>query len=108
MVTTASAAIRSITRDLDRSLKLAGEEAPVALESKYYLEKISNIKSIDDLLKNTRLFNFAMKAFGLDDLAYAKGLVRKILSDGIDDSTSLANRIADDRFLAFAKTFNFK
>jgi hypothetical protein len=107
MVTT-TATYRFIATHLDRSLAQKGAEKPVALETDYYLKNISNIKSIDDLLKNTRLFNYAMKAFGLEDMAYAKGLVRKILSDGVDDTKSLARRIDDDRFLQFATVFNFK
>ncbi len=107
MVST-STAYHLIANNLDRSLEIQSKQPSVALESAYYLKNIGNIKSIDDFLKDTRLFNFAMKAFGLEDMAYAKGLVRKMLTDGVDDSSSLANRIDDPKFLAFAKTFNFK
>src|SRR5690606_35411929 len=51
--------------------------------------------------------NYAMKAYGLEDMAYAKGMLRKVLTDGVADSTSFANRLNDDRFLEFAKTFDF-
>ena len=36
------------------------------------------MKSIDDFMKDTRLYNYAMKAFGLDDMAYAKAFMRKV------------------------------
>ncbi len=32
------------------------------------------MKSIDDFLKDDRLYRYAMKAFGLDDMIYAEGL----------------------------------
>ena len=48
-----------------------------------------NIKSIDDFLGNDRLFAFAMKAFGLEDMAYAKAFMRKVLTEGIDNNDSL-------------------
>ena len=35
----------------------------------YYLAKIGEVKSVDDFLKNDRLFRFAMKAAGLGDMA---------------------------------------
>jgi hypothetical protein len=98
---------RLLTRNLDRTLKLKAVEPVVALETKHYLETIPKIKSIDDFIKNTRVFNYAMKAFGLEEMAYAKAYMRKVLTEGITDSKSFANRLNDDRFTAFAKAFDF-
>ncbi len=105
---TTSATYRQITHNLDRTLSQTSAAKPVALETAYYLKTISNIKSIDDFVRNTRVFNFAMNAFGLADMAHAKAFMRKVLSEGIADSHSFANRLADDRFVAFARTFDFK
>jgi hypothetical protein len=102
-----STSYRLIASNLDRSLEVKAAETSVARESAYYLENIGKIRSIDDLLKNTRLFNFTMKAFGLEDMAHAKAYMRKVLTEGIADPKSFANRINDDRFLRFAATFNF-
>lgn len=98
---------RLATRDLDTTLSRKAQEKPVALETKYYLENIAKVNSVDDFLKDTRLFKFAMKAFGLDDLSHAKGLMRKVLSESPYDDKSYVNRVADDRFIDFATTFNF-
>jgi hypothetical protein len=105
---TTSATYRLIARDLDRSLEQKAAETSIARETDYYLENISNIKNVDDFIKNTRVFGYAMKAFGLEDMTYAKAYMRKILVEGIDDPNSLANRVADDRFLRFATVFNFQ
>jgi hypothetical protein len=104
---TTSATYRIITRDLDRSLEQKAAEKSIARETDYYLNNISNIKSIDDFIKNTQVFNYAMKAFGLDDMAHAKAYMRKILVEGVEDSGSFANRVSDERFLRFATVFNF-
>jgi len=104
---TTSAQYRAITSHLDRSLALKSAEKPVALETAYYLDNIGAVASIDDFLKDTRLFTYAMNAFGLGDMAHAKAFVRKILTEGIDDADSFANRLDDDRFLAFARVFDF-
>ncbi len=104
---TTSTTYRLITRDIDRSLAEAAVRPSVALESDYYLKHIGAVTSIDDFLKDTRLFTFAMKAFALEDMAYAKGFMRKILSEGVSAPESFANRLADDRFVAFARTFDF-
>ena len=106
MLTTA-ATYRYITKDLERSLALKSAEKPVALESQYYLKNINNIKSIDDLLKDTRLFSYAMTAFGLTEMGHAKAYMRKVLTEGVEDKKSFANRIDDQRFIQFARTFNF-
>ncbi len=105
---TTSATYRIIARDLDRSLEQKAAEKSIARETDYYLNNISNIKSIDDFMKNTRVYNYAMKAFGLEDMAYAKAYMRKVLVEGIEDPKSLANRVTDERFLRFAEVFNFE
>jgi len=97
-----------IANNLSRSLAQEAAKQPNAHDTAYYLKNIGNVKSIDDLLNNTRLFKYAMNAFGLGDLDYAKGMMRKVLTDGIDDPHSFANRLNDSRFAQFATLFNFK
>ena len=84
-----------------------GGEAAVARETEYYLANIGNVKSIDDFLGNKRLFTFAMKAFGLQDMTYAKAFMRKVLTEGVDNSKSFANTLSDPRYREFAQAFNF-
>jgi hypothetical protein len=104
---TTTTSYRLIARDMTRSLAQKAAEKPVALETANYMKQIGEIKSIDEFLKNTRVFKFAMTAFGLEDMAHAKGLMRKILTEGVADAKSLANRMNDDRFKEFATVFNF-
>jgi hypothetical protein len=106
MLTTA-VSYRMIARDLDRSLSTTADKAPVALETRYYLDHIADVKSVDDLVKDYRLFNYAMKAFGLEDMANAKAFMKKVVNDGVADPKSFANKLADPRFVDFVKTFNF-
>ena len=53
------------------------------------------------------LFSYAMKAYGLEDMTYAKGLMTKVLQGGTTSSTALANTLTDKRYLAFATAFDF-
>lgn len=96
-----------ITRDLDRSMEQVRETPQVAREVEYYRENIGNVKSIEDFVGDRRLFNFAMKAFGLADMSYAKALMAKVLEGGLDDADSLVNTLTDSRYREFAETFNF-
>ncbi len=106
MLTTA-ATYRMVANDLARSLDTTSKRPDVARETAYYLKNIGNVKSIDDFLGDDRLFAYAMKAFGLQDMSYAKAFMRKVLTEGIDDRRSFANSLADVRYREFAETFNF-
>ncbi|MGE3829798.1 MAG: DUF1217 domain-containing protein [Parvibaculaceae bacterium] len=107
MLTTA-VSYRMIASNLDRSLEIEANKPTTAREAAYYLDHIEDIKSIDDFMKDDRIFKFAMKAFGLADMDYAKAFMRKMLTEGIDSDDSFANQFADKRYRDFVKTFNFK
>lgn len=96
------------TNDIDKTIGRISEQADVSREVDYYLENIGDVKSIDDLISDTRLFNFAMKAHGLGDMSYAKAFMKKVLTEGISDSSSFANSLSDTRYADFAGTFNFE
>lgn len=98
---------RLIARDMPSSLKRVAEDNVVSRDTDYYLENISNIDSIEEFLKDDRLFNYAMKAHGLEEMTYAKGLMRKVLEGGTDDDDALANKFADPRYKEFAEAFDF-
>lgn len=106
MLTTALS-YRLIAGDLDRSLATTAKQPLVARETAYYLENIGNVKSIDDFLSDDRLFKYAMKAFGLKDMDYAKAFMRKALTEGVEDEKSFANKLADPRYREFVEAFNF-
>jgi hypothetical protein len=106
-VLSAAVSYRMITENLDRSLKNTADKPQVEREIKYYLENITKVKSIDDFLADDRLYNFAMKAHGLGDMAYAKAFMKKALTEGIDERRSFANTLSDPRYKQFVETFNF-
>lgn len=102
------ASYKLAVRDIDATVKQVGEQPQVSREVDYYLENIGNVKTIDDLVDDYRLFNFAMKAFGLQDMNYAKAFMKKVLTEGIASDSSFANSLSDKRYSEFAKTFNFQ
>lgn len=97
-----------ISGDITRSLTVTANQPAVRLESEYYLDQVSSIRSLDEFIADSRLFRFAMNAFGLGELAFAKGYMRKILEEGVDDPRSLANRTNDPRIAEFAQVFDFR
>jgi hypothetical protein len=101
------ASYQQIAKNIDRSLDTITRRADVRKDSDYYLSNIRNVKSADEFLKNDRLYNFAMTAFGLKDMIYGKAFMRKVLTEGIDGPKAFAVQLADPRFKEFAEAFNF-
>lgn len=96
-----------ITRDMQKSINRVEKQPVVERETKYYLDNISKVKSIDDLMADSRLYRYAMKAHGLEDMTYAKAFIVKALKEGIDNKESFANKLTDKRYRDLVETFNF-
>lgn len=96
-----------ITRNLQQSLTRVGQQADVAREAAYYKANIGKVKTVDDFMKNYRLYHYAMKAYGLEDMAYAKAFMKKVLESDLNDSKSFVNQLVDKRYREFAAAFSF-
>jgi hypothetical protein len=96
-----------ITRDLAKSLDRVESQPMVQRETEYYLANITKVKSIEEFVENDRLFRYAMKAHGLEDMAYAKAFMIKALEGGVADENSFANKLTDKRYAEFVKSYNF-
>lgn len=96
-----------IARDIDRSLSRVESQPMVARETKYYLENIAKVTSIEEFVSDYRLFSYAMKAHGLGDMTYAKAFMVKVLEGGVSDADSFANKLADKRYREFAQSYDF-
>lgn len=98
---------RLFSSNLERTLNSTAKQPQVARETEYYLANIEKVKSIDDFLGNDRLYRYAMKAWGLEDMTYAKAFMRKVLTEGVSSSQSFANKLSDTRYRQFATAFDF-
>jgi hypothetical protein len=96
-----------ISKDMTRSLTITATKPDVSRETAYYLTNIGKVTSIDGFLKDYRLYSYAMKAFGLSDMIYAKAFMRKVLTEGTSSINSFAIKLSDPRYRNFANAFNF-
>ena len=96
-----------LTRDFPRTLSNLSKQKPIATAAQYYQANIGKVKSVDDLMKDQRLFSYVMKAAGLEDMTYAKAFVKKVLLSDLNDEKSFANKLTDKRYVELAKNFNF-
>lgn len=97
----------TISNNLAKYQSITAATPSVSLQTNYYKANISKARSIDELVNNPRLFNYALTAFGLSDKISAKGLIRKVLQQGLTSPRALANTLNDPRIKAFAKAFDF-
>ncbi|TPW25789.1 DUF1217 domain-containing protein [Pararhizobium mangrovi] len=96
-----------VNSDLTANLRRTAREPIVAADTSYYRENIGSVHSVDDFVDDYRLFSYAMKAYGLEDMTYAKAFMKKVLTSDLSDKDSFANKLADPRYTDFAAAFRF-
>jgi hypothetical protein len=98
---------RMYTADMAKSVQRTLSDAQVSREATYYKDNIGKITSVDDFLGDQQLYAYAMKAHGLEDMTYAKAFMKKVLESDLTDTDSFARKLSDQRYVTFAKSFNF-
>ncbi len=106
MSTTLSAYL-TVANHLSQWRTIAAKAPEVQTATKYFEQNIGKATSGKQLVNNPRLFNYAMTAFGLGDRIYAKGLMEKVLQQGVTSKKALANTLNNSNILDFAKAFDF-
>ncbi len=76
-------------------------------DTDYFRENIADVKTAKDLVADRRLLSVALGAFGLGDDIGNKFFIQKILEDGTLETSALANRLSDKRYLELSKAFGF-
>jgi hypothetical protein len=99
---------RTISRNTDRYNAMIRNRADVKAQIAYFQANIGKIKTVDDFMKDDKIYRFVMEAFDLGSQTYAKGLIRKVLEQGVTDTDSLANRMSDKKFKEMATVLGFK
>ena len=78
-----------INRDMKTSISRVAQQGLIERQTKYYKENIGNVKSVDEFLNNYQLYSYAMDAFGLGEMTYAKAFMKKVLESDLNDRTAL-------------------
>ncbi|MCF6369807.1 DUF1217 domain-containing protein [Rhizobium halophilum] len=96
-----------VNRDMFKTLQRVATDQQVAREAQYYADNIGNVATIDEFMDDYRLYSYAMKAHGLEEMTYAKAFMKKVLESDLGDPNSYANLLTDDRYKNFAAAFSF-
>ncbi|AGB75317.1 MULTISPECIES: DUF1217 domain-containing protein [Rhizobium] len=97
----------SATKDMTSTLAGIAKQATVKSDQQYYDTHIGKVKNVDEFLNDYKLYSYAMKAYGLEDMAYAKAFMKKVLTSDLSNTSSFANKLTDSRYRQFAAAFNF-
>lgn len=103
----ATVGYKLVESTLDKQIATFEKSGSAKVEIDYFRKHIGKVESADDLVKDYRLFRFALSAFGLDSQINSQGLMKKVLGENWVDDRSLANRLADPRFREMAKAIDF-
>lgn len=95
------------TKDMASTLARIAKQAAVKGDQQYYDTHIGKVKNVDEFLSDYKLYSYAMKAYGLEDMTYAKAFMKKVLTSDLSDTSSFANKLTDSRYRQFAAAFNF-
>ncbi len=96
-----------LSRTIERQTTLFNAAPALQRDTDHFLQSIAGTESADDLVSDRRLLRVALGAFGLQDDIDSRAFVRAIIEQGTGSREALANRLADDRYRAFADAFGF-
>jgi len=96
-----------LNRDINSSLSRVAKQGDVANNTAYYEANIGKVTTAEEFVNDYQLFSYAMKAYGLEEMTYAKAFMKKVLESDPNDSASFANSLTDTRYAEFAKAYNF-
>ncbi len=100
------------TKTTDASIGLyqqsfATEEAAAKTETDYYDANIGSVKTVDDLLKNTRLRDYVLKGYGIDPTNVSNSFLKSMLTSDLSDPASFVNVSGSAAGKAITAQFNF-
>lgn len=95
------------TKNIATTLNQVASQAQSKREIAYYNANIGKVKNVDDFMDDYQLYSYAMEAYGLSDMTYAKAFMKQVLQSDLSDPDSFANKLTDPRYKEFAAAYNF-
>ena len=92
---------------LDMQKSAFNRSRPTLSDSNYFLERFGDINTPDDIVSDRRLMRVVLGAYGLSDDIENRYFIKTVMAEGVADPEALANRLADRRYRALARDFDF-
>ncbi|SKA30537.1 DUF1217 domain-containing protein [Consotaella salsifontis] len=77
------------------------------LSTAIFRGKIRKVTTLNSLLYDKSLLEYALKACDIDPEKVSQSQLRKVLTSDLSDPKSYVNRLGDERFVNLAASFNF-
>jgi hypothetical protein len=106
-VLTATQLYNAVTRSGSSYASSVASEASVKQQTNYFLANIGKVTSAQQLVNNSKLYNYVMNAFGLGSQINEKALITKALEGG-PGAGGFAASLNDPAITALVTAFNFK
>lgn len=100
--------IQDVIDHYQKTIDAQGES--VNTENAYFKTTIATVTSVDQLLGDERLRNYALSAAGLDTKYWDRGFLTQVLTSDINDPASFVNTLdvaKKSDYIALASLFNF-
>lgn len=94
-----------LKRTYDQQLSAFSQSTQLKRDTDHFAEKISSVKTAEELVSDRRLLSVALGAFGLSEDINNTFFIQKMLSDGTTADDALANRFTDSRYRDFSEAF---
>lgn len=99
--------LRFLEETEEAQLDALKADAEVSREVEYFKENIASATSSDALLADRRLLEVALTAYGLESEIDKTAFIKRVLDEGTESDTAMANRLNDTRWTAFADAFGY-
>ncbi len=96
-----------LTRIEDQQRETFAKSPEVTRAITHFEETIHKAVTAEDLVKDRRLLQVALGAFGLEDEIDKRAFLQKVLESDPLDTKSFANRLVDPRYRDFANAFGY-
>jgi Protein of unknown function (DUF1217) len=92
-----------VAKNKDRQLEMFAKQPAIQKAVERFREAAPNLANVDALMKDRRSLEFVLTAFQLEDQIDTRALLKKVMTEPLDDPKSLVNRLADPRYKKLAQ-----
>jgi flagellar basal-body rod protein FlgG len=96
-----------LSANMQQSVNNFVKQSGVNTDITTFEKGVSQTKTVTDFVNNPTLVNFVLTAFGLDSVENEQGLIKQVLTQDPNNSSSLVNQLTDPRFKAMATALDF-
>lgn len=76
-------------------------------DSAYFKDRFATLNTADDIVSDRRILRVVLGAYGLTDDIENRHFIKTVMSEGVSDPTTLANKLSDRRYRTLASDFDF-